>query len=83
VGGTFLADALPGMVLLGLGAGIASNPILWVAMNEVRGEESGLASSVVNTSFIIGGSLGMAVLARLAEMRTGQLRQVYRRRRTE
>ena len=75
VSGAFVADVLPGMVLLGLGAGIASNPLLLAAMNEVSGEESGLASGVVNTSFIVGGSLGLAVLASLAEIRTGQLRQ--------
>lgn len=28
-GGTFVLDVLPGMLLMGLGAGIAFNPVLW------------------------------------------------------
>ncbi|MEF9672651.1 hypothetical protein QNM99_11625 [Pseudomonas sp. PCH446] len=44
VAGHFLRDVLPGMVLLGLGAGIAFNPLLLAAMNDVAPSESGLAS---------------------------------------
>jgi len=70
VNGTLLADVLPGMLLLGLGAGMAFNPVLMAAMSEVGPEDSGLASGVVNTSFMMGGSLGLAFLASLAAMRT-------------
>ena len=66
VDGTFMVNVLPGMVLLGLGAGAALNPVLLAAMSEVGPEESGLASGVVNTSFMMGGALGLAVLASLA-----------------
>jgi hypothetical protein len=38
--GTFLVDVLPGMVLLGLGAGIAFNPVLMAAMSDVAPEKS-------------------------------------------
>lgn len=68
--GRFLTTILPGMVLLGLGAGIAFNPVLLAAMNDVGPSESGLASGVVNTAFMMGGSLGLAVLASLAAART-------------
>jgi hypothetical protein len=39
-------------------------------MNDVGPSESGLASGVVNTAFMMGGSLGLAVLASLAAART-------------
>jgi MFS family permease len=68
--GHFLTDILPGMLLLGLGAGIAFNPVLLAAMNDVGPSESGLASGVVNTAFMMGGSLGLAVLATLAAAHT-------------
>jgi MFS family permease len=61
------------MVLLGLGAGVAFNPVLLAAMNDVGPSESGLASGVVNTAFMMGGSLGLAVLASLAAARTQSL----------
>jgi EmrB/QacA subfamily drug resistance transporter len=70
LGGSFLVDILPGMLLLGLGAGIAFNPVLLAAMSDVKPEEAGLASGVVNTSFMMGGALGLAVLASLAEARS-------------
>ena len=54
------------MILLGLGAGMAFNPVLLAAMSDVDPSESGLASGVVNTSFMMGGALGLAVLASLA-----------------
>jgi EmrB/QacA subfamily drug resistance transporter len=68
--GHFLVDVLPGMTLLGIGAGIALNPLLLGAMSDVAPSESGLASGVVNTAFMMGGALGLAVLASLAAGRT-------------
>lgn len=73
VEGSFLVDVFPAMVLLGIGAGIAFNPMLLAAMNDVRPEDAGLASGVVNTSFMMGGALGLAVLASLAAARTTQV----------
>ena len=70
VGGVFMVDVLPGMLLLGLGAGVAFNPLLLAAMSDARPEDSGLASGVVNTAFMMGGALGLAVLASLAAART-------------
>jgi len=74
VGGSFVADVLPSMILLGIGAGIAFNPVLLAAMSDVAPEESGLASGVVNTAFMMGGALGLAVLASLAASRSDSLR---------
>jgi MFS family permease len=73
VGGDFAVDVLPAMLLLGIGAGIAFNPVLLAAMSDVAPEEAGLASGVVNTAFMMGGALGLAVLASLAASRTGHL----------
>jgi hypothetical protein len=73
VGGSFVLHVLPGMVILGTGAGIAFNPLLLAAMSDVGPQDSGLASGVVNTAFMMGGALGLAVLASLAAARTAQL----------
>ena len=70
VDGGFVVDVLPGMLLLGLGAGIAFNPLLLAAMSGVDEREAGLASGIVNTSFMMGGALGLAVLASVAAART-------------
>jgi EmrB/QacA subfamily drug resistance transporter len=73
VDGNFAVDVLPSMILLGLGAGIAFNPVLLAAMSDVEPAEAGLASGLVNTSFMMGGALGLAVLASLAASRTDSL----------
>jgi len=73
VGGSFLVDVLPSMILLGFGAGMAFNPVLLAAMSDVAPEESGLASGIVNTAFMMGGALGLAVLASLAAHRSASL----------
>jgi MFS family permease len=66
------------MILLGLGAGIAFNPLLLAAMSDVAPEQSGLASGMVNTAFMMGGALGLAVLASLAASETDSLRATGR-----
>ncbi len=73
VDGSFVVDVLPSMILLGIGAGIAFNPVLLAAMSDVEPSEAGLASGIVNTSFMMGGALGLAVLASLAATRTDTL----------
>jgi EmrB/QacA subfamily drug resistance transporter len=73
VDGHFVVDVLPSMILLGIGAGIAFNPVLLAAMSDVEQSEAGLASGVVNTAFMMGGALGLAVLASIAASRTGTL----------
>ena len=70
VDGEFAVDVLPAMLLLGLGAGLAFNPLLLAAMNDVAPRDSGLASGIVNTSFMMGGAIGLAVLASLADAKT-------------
>jgi EmrB/QacA subfamily drug resistance transporter len=71
--GHFLLDILPSMILLGIGAGVAFNPVLLAAMSDVPEDESGLASGLVNTSFMMGGALALAILASIASARTTSL----------
>src|SRR3954468_5868451 len=73
VEGSFALHVLPGMLLLGLGCGMALNPVMLAAMSEVAPTESGLASGIVNTAFMMGGALGLAVLASLAGARSEYL----------
>jgi EmrB/QacA subfamily drug resistance transporter len=73
VDGNFVVDVLPSMILLGLGAGMAFNPVLLAAMSDVEQSEAGLASGVVNTSFMMGGAVGLALLASAADARTDRL----------
>jgi EmrB/QacA subfamily drug resistance transporter len=74
VNGSFVVHVLPSMILLALGAGLAFNPVLLAAMSDVEPSESGLASGVVNTAFMMGGALGLSILASLAASRTDSLR---------
>jgi EmrB/QacA subfamily drug resistance transporter len=74
VDGSFLVDVLPAMLVVGFGVGMAFNPVLLAAMSDVDQSEAGVASGVVNTAFMMGGALGLAVLASLAASRTDSLR---------
>ena len=71
--GSLMHDVIPGMLLVGLGGGIAFNPVLMAAMSATPQADSGLASGVVNTAFLLGGSLGLAALASVASARTARL----------
>ncbi len=73
VEGDYLLDVLPATILFALGAGIGFNPLLLAAMSGVAPTESGLASGVVNTAFMMGGAVGLAVLASVASSRTDGL----------
>ena len=70
VDGMFALDVLPSMILLALGAGLAFNPLLLAAMGDVPPEQSGLASGLVNTTQMMGGAVGLAVLVSIAAART-------------
>ncbi len=64
--GAFLDVVLPGGVLATLGFGTAMVPVMIVAVQGVKAHETGLASGLINTSRLIGGSLGLAVLSTIA-----------------
>jgi EmrB/QacA subfamily drug resistance transporter len=69
VDGTFVRDILPPMFILGLGAGISFMPLFLIATGETGPGESGLVSGLISTSQLIGGALGLALLAGLASAR--------------
>jgi EmrB/QacA subfamily drug resistance transporter len=73
VDGNWAVDILPATIAVGIGAGIAFNPLLLAAMSGVAPEQAGLASGVVNTAFMMGGAVGLAVLISLADSRTESL----------
>jgi MFS family permease len=72
--GSYVVDVLPGMIVMGIGGGITFNPLLLAAMGDVAPTESGLASGMVNTAFMMGGALGLAVLVSIADSRAESLR---------
>jgi MFS family permease len=73
VDGSYIADLMPPMVLLGLGAGLGFPALMTLAMSGATQSDSGLASGLVNTSVQVGGAIGLAVLATLASERTDKL----------
>jgi MFS family permease len=70
VGGGFLSDILGPSLLAATGLGFAFVTTTIAAVSGVREQESGLASGLINTSQQIGGALGLAVLATIANTRT-------------
>ena len=74
VDGNYVADIMPPMILIGLGAGLGFPALMTLAMSGATPSDSGLASGLVNTSVQVGGAIGLAVLATLATERTGALR---------
>jgi EmrB/QacA subfamily drug resistance transporter len=74
VDGTWVADVLPPMLAIGLGAGLVFPSLMTLAMSGATPSDSGLASGLVNTTVQVGGAIGLAVLATLATERTGTLR---------
>jgi EmrB/QacA subfamily drug resistance transporter len=70
VDGSYLADLLPGFLLVALGIGFAFVPISIGALAGIKSAEAGLASGLINTSQQIGGALGIAALSTIATSRT-------------
>jgi EmrB/QacA subfamily drug resistance transporter len=70
VGGSYLADLLPGFLLIGVGLGFSFVPISIAALAGVQASEAGLASGLINTSQQIGGALGIAALSTIATSQT-------------
>jgi EmrB/QacA subfamily drug resistance transporter len=70
VGGEYVADVLPVMVLLGTGIALVFPSLMTLAMSGATMEDAGLASGVVNTTLQVGAALGLAVLATVASTQT-------------
>ncbi|MGW0737307.1 MFS transporter [Streptomyces sp. NPDC002851] len=61
---------LPGIVMM-LGAGLAATPLASLATSGAAPEDAGLVSGLINTSRVMGGALGLAVLSTVAASVTG------------
>ena len=71
--GVYALDLLPGMILLGLAAGVMFNPLTLAATHGVTPAETGFASGMLNTASRIGGSIGLASITYLSVARTQTL----------
>ncbi len=78
VGGSYLDNILPGLVVMGLGLGFTFVTILVTATTGVAAHLSGLASGLVNTAQQLGGSIGLAVLTGIAASDTRHYLQTVR-----
>lgn len=73
VHGTYLANILPGLVMIAVGAGLGFVSIINAATHGVPQSNAGVAAGLVNTMQRIGSSVGLAVLAAVATARTRAL----------
>ncbi|HEX3506954.1 MAG TPA: DHA2 family efflux MFS transporter permease subunit [Candidatus Dormibacteraeota bacterium] len=69
----YVVDLLPGMLLIGVGAGLVFPALATLAMSSATEADSGLASGLLNTTAQVGGALGLAVLATVAASQNGAL----------
>jgi EmrB/QacA subfamily drug resistance transporter len=69
-GDSYVGVVLIGALLTALGMGFSLVPSTIVAMQGVPGAQSGVASGLLNTSRLMGGALGLAVLSTLATSQT-------------
>lgn len=63
---SYAANILPGLILVGLGIGSSMAPAMQGAISGVSAEDAGVASATVNTMQQVGGSVGTALLSRIA-----------------
>jgi EmrB/QacA subfamily drug resistance transporter len=71
--GHYVSDILGPSILAAVGLGFAFVPMTIAAVTGIRPAEAGLASGLINTSQQIGGALGLAILATVANSRTQDL----------
>ena len=73
VDGAFASDILGPSLLAAVGLGFAFVTTTIAAVSGIEDREQGLASGLINTSQQIGGALGLAILATVANTRTDNL----------
>jgi EmrB/QacA subfamily drug resistance transporter len=64
--GTYFATVFPGALLAAIGMGFSLVPATIVAMRDLPNRDSGLGSGLLNTSRLMGGALGLALLSTIA-----------------
>ncbi|MGZ4203289.1 MAG: MFS transporter [Thermoleophilaceae bacterium] len=72
-GGSYVSDVLFPSIVAGAGLGLSFVPVTIAAVTGTRPDEAGLASGLINTSQQVGGALGLAILAAIANSRTASL----------
>lgn len=73
VGGSYLTDLLPGLLLLGVGLNVGSVAATVAGTARLSTSEQGLASGLLNTSGQVGTVLGLATLVALSAAHTETL----------
>jgi MFS family permease len=63
---SYATHVLPALILTGLGLGMVFAPAMATATGDVRPEDAGVASALVNTMQQVGGSIGVALLSTLS-----------------
>jgi EmrB/QacA subfamily drug resistance transporter len=74
VGGAYLFDVAPPMVLAGIGAGLGFPALAGLGMSAATGRDAGLVSGLFNTTVQVGAAIGLAVLAAVSSGVTSTLR---------
>jgi predicted MFS family arabinose efflux permease len=73
VGGSYLSDLLPGLMVVSFGLGAVFVAITTAANAGVPPEQAGLAAALLNASQQVGGALGLAIFSAVATSRTQHL----------
>ncbi|HEX6234137.1 MAG TPA: hypothetical protein VFZ63_13505, partial [Jiangellaceae bacterium] len=69
--GSYLADLLPGFLLLGVGGGLAAAGVMITAMSGAGHDDAGLVSGLTNTSHELSIALTLPVLSTIAVSQSG------------
>jgi len=73
VDGSYVADLLPGMLVLALGGGAVFVGVTTAANAGVPADKAGLAAALLSASQQLGGALGLAILTAVSTSRTNHL----------
>jgi predicted MFS family arabinose efflux permease len=73
VHGSYLADLLPGMMVMSIGLGAVFVAVTTAANAGVPADKAGLAAALLNSSQQVGGALGLAIFSAIATSRTSDL----------
>jgi predicted MFS family arabinose efflux permease len=75
--GTYPADILPGMMIMGAGLGLVMVSVQNAANGGVPADKAGLAASLITASFQLGAALGLAIFVSLATVHTNHLLAIH------
>jgi EmrB/QacA subfamily drug resistance transporter len=71
--GSYLTDVLPGMLIAGIGTGVAMVSVSMAILTGARKEEAGMLSGLNSTGHEIGGTLGIAIFSTIAAGASGAI----------